>query len=172
MSSYELINGASISYNYLKSLYSKNFDMSDNLEILEIGNFCLDHTLVLQNNFPNSNITTYDNMGDVINGDKNFIDIWKKNYSKLNKNVEIILGTFQYSHNLKEFYHLIIIDVGRNSDNIIEILLKIKKFSHIFLLLPMSSTDRIKHRNRVIKFLNKKKYTYKIINSPWIHIYE
>lgn len=172
MSNYELINGASADYKYLKSIYSKNLDMTGNLEILEIGNFCLDHTLILQNNFPNSNITTYDDLGDVIDGDESFISIWKTNYSKLNKNVEIVLGTFQHSHNLKNFYHLIIIDVGRSSDNIIEILSKIKKFSHILLLSPISSVDKIKHRKRVIKFLKEKKYTYEVINPPWIHIYE
>lgn len=172
MSNYAVINGASRDYDYLKSIYSKYFDLSSKLEILELGNFCLDHTLVLQDNFPNSNITSYDDLSDIINTDENFIDIWKENYRKLSKNVEVILGTFQNSHNLKDFYNLIIIDVGTESDNIISILTKIKKFNHIFLLSPMSNPIKLKQRALVVNFLKKHGYSYKIIKSPWIHIHE
>lgn len=172
MDEYSFINGAKKGYGYLKSIYSKYFDLQSEIHILEIGNFCLDHTLYLQDTFPNAKITSFDDMGNVINTERNFIHIWKEHFKKIKKNTDIILGTFQHSHNIKSYYDLVIIDVGTEIENIIAILEKIESYKHIFLLSSEATDEKQKIRNMVINYLDNKKYNYELLNTPWIHIHD
>lgn len=172
MSEYAYINGAKKHYNYLTSVYSKYFDLTSDINILEIGNFCLDHTLYLQEVFPQAKITSCDDMGNVINTSEDHISIWKENFKKLSKNTDLILGTFQHSHNIKDYYDLVIIDVGTEIDNILEILQKIKKYKHIFLLSTEVTIEKQRVRKMIIDYLDQQQYNYELLKTPWIHIYD
>jgi hypothetical protein len=96
-----------------------------------------------------------------------------ENYKKMNDRVNLVIAGFQDSHVLyKDYYDLTIIDVGRDSANIIEILEKMPRSKNIFILLPMSTELRRKERNIVLDYLNNKKYNIEILNNPWVRIYE
>jgi len=165
--SYNILNGMRADYDYLHSQYEKYFNFHDKLEI---GHLCFDYTLVLQDTFINSRITTYDNFDEHYLTDFKYFDKWKRRYSKLNSNVNVILNSFQSYRNEKMHYNLIVIDVGSDFDNLTRIFENIFTYDHIFLNLPNSNIEKKRKRKKVLSAIKDVKCEY--LKGPWVHIYE
>ena len=157
---------------YVLTEIKKHYAPDDKMEILEVGNFVLDFTHDLYNAFNNANITSYDSLYDVM-GNPTTILYFIENFKKINNRVDLVISDFQKSHvPVKDYYDLTVIDIGRHSENIIEVINKLPKSKNIFLLLPSSTESRQKERDIVLEYLNKNNRNVEILNKSWVRIYE
>jgi hypothetical protein len=150
----------------------KHYNSDENLEILEIGIFALDFTYNLFETFTNSTITSYDSLSDMLDCPETFL-YFAENYKKMDTRLNIVLSKFQESHVLlKKYYDLVVIDVGRHSDNIIKILEKLPKNKNTMLLLPWGTENKDENRRIVLEYLKENNYNVEILRRAWVRIYE